>query len=150
MAGNQHVHLGCLLNGLNQTKCLVNRCSCSKDAMLRPDDRVVFFHFLSRFAANLIRSRNHPWNNANSIREYNYTLRAHLPEGLGEFCFIQFVDKRHSQYMSGMVVHDNPVVGVQLQTFNMAHEMCRQLTCWVCPRLQSPEHFQLLTILRYT
>ncbi|MNC07425.1 hypothetical protein D3C75_549750 [compost metagenome] len=57
--------------------------------------------------------------------------------------------ERHSDNIGSVSVQNNTVICINLQTFNMAHEMGSQLACRYSVVAQTPQHFNALTCSGY-
>ena len=125
----QHVQLCGLLNRFNQTECLVDGLADTVDAVQAPNNDSEFLHLLCGSDTDLVVSANHPGKNTDAVGEYNDALGAHLPNGVGELLLIQLMNVVHRQGIGGVGVHDNSVVGVNLQSCHVAHQVSGEFGC---------------------
>ena len=125
----EHVYLRRLFDCLYQTESLVHSLACAVDSVHSPDNEAELFHlFRSRFA-DAVRAAEHPRQNADSVRENDDALGAHLPKSVGYLLLVKLVYIVHRERVRRVAVHDDSVLRVNAESRHVAHQVSGQLAC---------------------
>ena len=125
----EHVYLRRLFDCLNKAESLVHSLACAVDSVHSPNNEAELFHlFRSRFA-DAVRAAEHPRQNADSVRENDDALGAHLPKRMGYLLLVKLVYIVHRERVRRVAVHDDSVLGVNAEPCHVAHQVSGQLAC---------------------
>ena len=114
--------------------------------MHTPDHQTELLHLLCGSLADGIGSTKHPGQNTNTVREYHDALGAHLPQGVGKFLLVQYMDVVHGQGVGGVAVHDYTVLRVNGQPGHVTHEMGWELGGEFAAVGVAPQQLSSLTV----
>ena len=116
--------------------------------MMGPDCHVIFLHQLGGRNGNLSSARNHPGDNADSVREDYRTLRSHLPEFSGKCLRCQGEHKGQSDGIGRMAVVNHPISAACQFLFDlMVHQVRGELGSRSSAALQAPDKAVILPLV---
>ncbi len=134
------VDMGGLFDCLHLSHGVVERIGCAEQAMMRPDDVVVFGHQFGRSDGDIAPTGNHPWHDADTFRKDDGAFGHGIPEGASKFPVPQGNKECQCDKVWGMGVIDDPIRASGKACFHlMVHEMGRELGGWTATLAQPPK-----------